>query len=283
MACRESAADPMSTNVDRIRAYYSKFGEWERLEAPSGALEFRRACAVLDAHLPPLARVLDLGGGPGRYSIELARRGHAVVLADLSRELLEAARGKISEAGVMSQIESIDEVDARDLGRYPDAHFDAVVAFGPFYHLLSDAERSGAAREIWRVLASDGLAFVSFIPRLSGLAGLVERAANNPAQVPAGTLSAALATGVFRNPSDSGFQEGHYPTPFEMRGLFETAGFSVLELVSLRSVANLLEAALARIQEPVRSEAEDVLEQVSRDPAVVATGGHAVLVARRLG
>lgn len=273
----------MSTDVDRIRAYYSRFGEWERLESPAGALEFRRACAVLDAHLPPAARVLDLGGGPGRYSIEFARRGHRVVLADLSPELLEAARRRISEAGVTSQIESIDEVDARDLGRYPDARFDAVVAFGPFYHLLSEAERRDAARGIRRVLSPAGLAFISFIPRLSGLSGLLQRAADNPEQVAVGALASALLTGVFRNQSEAGFQEGHYPDPFEIRRLFEAAGFAVLDLVSLRSIAYFLEAALSRIQEPLRSEVEGVVEQVARDPAVVATGGHAVLVARRVG
>jgi hypothetical protein len=52
-------------------------------------------------------------------------------------------------------------------------------------------------------------------------------------------------------------------------------------LVSLRSAANLLEAALLRIQGPLRSEVEHVLDEVARDPAVVETGGHAVLVARK--
>jgi hypothetical protein len=163
-----------------------------------------------------------------------------------------------------------------------DRHFDAVVAFGPFYHLVSEEERGSAAREIWRVLSPDGLTFVSFIPRLSGLAGLIERAANNPQQVSVGTLARAASSGVFRNQSDEGFQEGYYPTAAEIRGLFEATGFTVLDLISLRSVANLLEGSLARVAEPLRSEVDDVLERAARDPAVVATGGHAVLIARKV-
>jgi SAM-dependent methyltransferase len=271
----------MKTDLERVRAYYSRFGEWERLDSPSGNVEFRRACALLDAHLPTGARILDLGGGPGRYSIEIARRGHRVVLADLSPALLETARVKFVEAKVTDSIESIDEVDAQDLARYPDGRFDAVVAFGPFYHFISTEERRSAAREIWRVLGPAGLAFVSFIPRLSGIAGLVERAANNPQQVPLGTLTRAASTGVFRNGAADGFQEGYYAASLELRGLFEEVGFTVLELVSLRSAANLLEAALLRIQGPLRSEVEHVLDEVARDPAVVETGGHAVLVARK--
>jgi ubiquinone/menaquinone biosynthesis C-methylase UbiE len=271
----------MSTDLDRIRAYYSRFSEWERLTSASGALEFRRACALLQAHLQTAGRVLDLGGGPGRYAIELARRGHRVVLADASPILLEEARRRLADAGVMNAVDSIDEVDARDLGRYEDHAFDAVVAFGPLYHLVSAGERATAVREIERVLRPQGLAFAAFIPRLSGLAGLLERAANTPEQVPPAALTRALDTGVFRNGSESGFQEGYYAEPLEVGALFESAGFEVVEFVSLRSVANLLEDKLALVREPVRAEMECVLDRVSRDPAVVATAGHAVLVARR--
>jgi hypothetical protein len=94
-------------------------------------------------------------------------------------------------------------------------------------------------------------------------------------------LTRAATTGVFQNGSPTGFQEGFYPRPDDLRALFEATGFNVIELVSLRSAANLLEAGLARIKEPVRSEADRLLDEVARDPAVVATGGHAVLVARR--
>src|ERR1700733_13265223 len=100
----------MNTDADRVREYYSRFDEWARLDSASGALEFQRACKLLDKHLPSCARILDLGGGPGRYSMQLARRGHRVVLADLSATMLETARRKLAEAGVIDHIESIDEV-----------------------------------------------------------------------------------------------------------------------------------------------------------------------------
>lgn len=273
----------MGTDLDRVRRYYSRFDEWQRLESASGALEFDRACAVLAEHIRAGARVLDLGGGPGRYTIELARRGHHMVLADLSAKLLDVAREKLAQAGVTDNVDGIHEVDARDLARYRDEQFDAVVAFGPFYHLTHEWERVAAAREIWRVLHPGGLMFVSFIPRLSGIAGLVERAASSPLQVPPGTFRAASSTGIFRNPTDGGFQEAYYPTPLELGALFKATRFTLVDLVSLRSAANLLEGALAGIQEPIRSEVQQVLEEVSRDPAIVATAGHAILVARKAG
>ena len=270
------------TDQHRIRFYYSQFEEWERLESAEGSLEFRRACTVLDTHLRPRSRVLDLGGGPGRYAIRLATAGHRVVLADLSSTLLEVASQRISEIGTLAgAVEALDEVNATDLRRYPDHAFDAVVAFGPFYHLVSHDERVIAARELWRVLGAQGLAFVSFIPRLSGIAGLIERAAMAPEQVPEGTLTTAATSGVFRSGSTSGFQEGYYPTLAELRALFEAARFELIDAVSLRSIANRLEARVASLEPTVVAEVEQLIEELSRDPAVIASGGHAIVVLRK--
>jgi S-adenosylmethionine-dependent methyltransferase len=268
----------VNTNLDRIRTYYSHFREWERLDTPAGALEFRRACALIRGNLPDQSLVLDLGGGPGRYAIELARLGHRVVLADLSPELLEEARRRFMEVGVGEAVASIDEVSATNLEIYGDRSFDAVVAFGPFYHLLAEQERESAAREIFRVLRPSGIGFISFVPRQSGLSGLLERAAQSPEQVPVGVLRRAASTGIFQNGADSGFQEGYYPTVNEISKLFESRGFAIREVISLRELADMREAAFASLTDEVRSEAERMLDQFARDPEVVAMGGHAVLV-----
>ena len=272
----------MATNYERIRAYYAGFDEWGRLESPAGALELSRAMQILDAHLAQSSRILDLGGGPGRYAIELAKRGHRVVLADLSPELLEQARARAASLPrVRDLIESIDEVSAEDLSRYADASFDAVSAFGPFYHLVLERERASAAREIARVLKPGGLMFVAFVPRITGIAGLIERAAQRPDQVSAETLREVATSGVFRNRSDSGFQEGYYPAPGELEALFRSVGLEVITTVSLRSVAHRIERELDVLDPLVRVAADDVLESASTWPEVVASSGHALVIARR--
>jgi ubiquinone/menaquinone biosynthesis C-methylase UbiE len=78
---------PDAVSRDRVRGYYAQFGEreWDRLADPAdGAIEFAINSRAIARHLPAGARVLDIGGGPGRYAIWLAERGHHVVLADLS-------------------------------------------------------------------------------------------------------------------------------------------------------------------------------------------------------
>jgi S-adenosylmethionine-dependent methyltransferase len=270
------------TDLDRIRAYYAQFPEWDRLDTAEGMLELGRARSLLRTHLKSNSRILDLGGGPGRYAIALAKWGHMVTLADLSPSLLEIAREKIAAAGALSgKIESLDVVNAVDLGCYADASFDAVVAFGPFYHLLAEAERSAAAREIFRVLRPNGLALTAFIPRLSAVMGLIERAAHWPHQVPAGTLTAAASSGAFHNGGASGFQEGYFPAWGEMEELFAAQGFKFVDLVSLRSIACRLEATLEKLDDGVAAEVAQLIEQFSREREIVATSGHAVLICRK--
>src|SRR5262245_8006038 len=120
---------------DAVRAYYANFGEreWQRLTNPDdGAVEFALTKELLAHYLPSFGRILDLGAGPGRYTIWLAQRGYQVVLADLSPDLLAIARTQIAAAGVSKQVEAIVEADACDLSRWPDASFDAVLCLGRF-------------------------------------------------------------------------------------------------------------------------------------------------------
>jgi ubiquinone/menaquinone biosynthesis C-methylase UbiE len=271
----------MQTDRSRLREYYSSFSEWDRLGSPAGSLEFEKAMQILDRYLSASCHVLDIGGGPGRYAIELARRGHRVVLADPSLALLAQARERIAGSDVQDRIESIDEASAEDLGRYPATTFDAVVAFGPFYHLLSEPERSRAAKELWRVLRSDGLAFVAIVPRLSAITGLIERAARFPDQVTPESIRRVAETGVFRNAARVGFQEGYYPASGEVEQLLGQAGFEVLTTISLRSIAYRIEAELRSITGTMRVEAERLLASLSTMPEIVATSGHALIIAKR--
>jgi SAM-dependent methyltransferase len=68
-------------------------------------------------------RVLDVGTGPGRHAIELARRGLHVVGVDISPAFLSVARERASDAGVPV---SFFEMDASALP-FED-EFDAVIS-----------------------------------------------------------------------------------------------------------------------------------------------------------
>jgi ubiquinone/menaquinone biosynthesis C-methylase UbiE len=91
--------------VDRlVKEWYTSNAsiEWRRLhQDPYHQIEFMVTMRFLEKYLPKCSTVLDAGGGPDRYSIELAKRGYNIVLLDLVPEMLEIARRKMRRAGVL--------------------------------------------------------------------------------------------------------------------------------------------------------------------------------------
>jgi demethylmenaquinone methyltransferase/2-methoxy-6-polyprenyl-1,4-benzoquinol methylase len=111
----------------------------------------RQAAAELASE--PLARVLDLCGGTGDLTVELARSGCArtVICCDFSHAMLERARPKLRRERVSASCMLL-EADGLRLP-FPDEVFDAVtVAFG----VRNLADSANGFREIHRVLQPGG-------------------------------------------------------------------------------------------------------------------------------
>lgn len=89
--------------MDSIREYYNNSveNEWERLER--NPYEFRIHKHFMEKYVKPGDRILDVGGGPGRYSLYLAQKGCNVTLVDLSDGNVEFARQKAAEQGLSLQ------------------------------------------------------------------------------------------------------------------------------------------------------------------------------------
>ena len=144
------------------RYYDEEFEEWERLAWHK--TEFEVTKRYMKAFLPEgTQKILDIGGGPGRYAIFLTQQGHEVTLLDLSGKNIRQALEKAAEAGV--KLDSCIHGDALRLSEYlyKEEQFDVVLLMGPLYHLLRSQDREKALWEALRVLKPGGLIFVSFI------------------------------------------------------------------------------------------------------------------------
>ena len=74
---------------------------------------------IVDAlGLVPGATVLDVGCGPGRHALELARRGYIVHGVDLSPEFIDLARGAAAAESVPATFEVLDVRDLEVDGAY---------------------------------------------------------------------------------------------------------------------------------------------------------------------
>lgn len=82
------------------------------------------------ARLEPGSRVLEVGPGSGKATVELGRRGYAVTGVELSPELAEIARRNAPGAEIV--------VADFDLWQPAEADFDAVVAFTAFHWIAPE-------------------------------------------------------------------------------------------------------------------------------------------------
>ncbi|MCP4541780.1 MAG: class I SAM-dependent methyltransferase [Chloroflexi bacterium] len=272
-------------NENALR-YYEQASEreWERLERRW--VEFHVNLHFISAHLAPASRVLDIGAGPGRYAIELAKRGHRVYVGDLSPELVRLAREKIKESRVSAHVETVEILDVRNLGHLDDASFDAVLALGPFYHLQAHDERKRAVEEIARVLKPGGVAFAAFIPRPAFMtAALLDPERWPPLDDPE-YLSSFLQSGIFDHADPGRFTGVYCAQVDEIRPLFEAVGIQEIKIVASEGItAWLSDTSLDRIRQ-LDAEAFDqtlsVIVSVAEDPSTLGMSIHVMYIGRRI-
>jgi SAM-dependent methyltransferase len=101
----------------------------------------------------PGDRVLDVGCGWGRHSVELARSGFAVTGLDLSEYLLDEARRRAAAAGVEPTFVRADMREIPFAG-----HFDAAISlFSSLGYFDSDDEDVAILRGMRRAVVPGGL------------------------------------------------------------------------------------------------------------------------------
>ena len=157
----------MRERTEEIREHYNADPqkEWDRLKKKT-PYEKYITTRIMDRYIRPGDAILDIGGGPGQYSIHYAKQGHDVTLLDLSDGNVRFARKKARQYGV--RITAL-QGDALDLFRFPEDSFDVVFLMGPLYHLLNGESRIRAIGEAKRVLKPGGYLFSSFILAFGGV------------------------------------------------------------------------------------------------------------------
>jgi len=252
--------------------------EWERAERHR--TEFAVTLRALEKHLPPPpARVLDCGGGPGRYAIELARQGYEVTLFDSSSECLQMAGEKTQEAGVT--ITAYEHGTATDLSRFPDESFDAVLLMGPLYHLLEEAERLRALVEAQRVLKPGGPILAAFITRYAPIRYVAAHEPAYPLEQPE-LLEMMLNTGRLppHGENSSAFV-AYFAHPSEVVPLCQQAGFEVRAVLGVEGVVSMIEDGVNALSGAAWEAWVDLNHRLAEDPSLHGGVEHLLVVAHK--
>jgi ubiquinone/menaquinone biosynthesis C-methylase UbiE len=155
-----------SYDSDVIAGFFDEYGEqeWERLDrTPTDRVNFEVHKRLLEEHVQAGDRVLEVGSGPGRFTLELARLGARIVVGDVSARQLDAHRERTNE--VEPLIEDRVVLDVVDLSRFGDGEFDVAVCYGgPVSYVLERAD--DAVAELLRVTKPGGRVLVSVMSML---------------------------------------------------------------------------------------------------------------------
>jgi ubiquinone/menaquinone biosynthesis C-methylase UbiE len=259
-----------------VRAYYERGYEIDRfsLKYPSGPLEFERTKELLARFLPsPPLGILDVGGGPGAYAAWLADRGYTVHLVDpvaLHVEQARAAHTKITaEIG-----------DARQLSQ-SGASVDAVLLFGPLYHLVDRPDRIRALAEARRVLRPGGWLFAAAISRYAALLDLLVRAGRlyEPGVLP--VVRESVNTGVFHGTHNDLFTTAYFHSPAGLGAEITEAGFQLRAVLGIEGPGFMLRDFEAVWTDPSKRDAIMETARLLEDrPEMLAVSAHLLAVAR---
>lgn len=270
---------------ETVRRWYDTHAEYEWIRLFQDRyhqLEYLVTMHFLERYLPKTGLVLDAGGGPGRYAIELAKRGYEVVLLDLSPKCLEIAKRKVRKAGVGDRVKEIVEGSVTDLSRFKNELFDAVLCLGgPLSHLLEKSDRERAATELVRVANKKAPLFISVFNRY-GVFRVVLYA--HPENLTESLHDELFTRGIHRVHTRFGaFTDAYFFLPNDLKELFESKGVQTLTLATCEGLSAHLEEAtnmLYKDREKWRRWLK-ILLQTCTDPSIIGTGNHLLYVGRK--
>ncbi|EFR00835.1 hypothetical protein MGYG_03839 [Nannizzia gypsea CBS 118893] len=284
------------TDTSVVAKWYDQNAALEHNRLVTSCIEYSITMRVIKQCLLELSassrnqvRILDLGGGTGRYAVELARLGHSVTLSDISQSELDYAAKFAIDSGVI--LENIVQADARQVRNnkelFRKGHYDLVLCMGPMYHLLEECERLALLESCSLMTKPEGFIVASFVTKYAHLRDIAQR---DPKRLSdeSDFYAQYLSTGKYTR--NSGNIVSHHVDVGDIRGLFnklQRNGLANTRLERLVGCEGFLGGGLGaaiNLNDAETYEAwVDVLARYSMDPHVLGSSDHIVAVARRDG
>jgi hypothetical protein len=224
---------------------YEGGNEAQRLTSGVGQLEWVRIQELVQCYLRlPPAVIFDVDGEPGGYSVVIG--------------------------------------DARQLDR-PGASVDAVLLFGPRYHLTDRHDRVTALCEARRILRDSGLALGVGISRFaSPLDGLIRRYLDDPEF--GRIVQGVLTDGQHRNPTNHPgyFSTAFFHYPDELKAEIEEPGLHHECTMAIEGPGWLLQNFEEHWRDQARLERLlSALPWLEDEPSLLGMSAHMMAIARK--
>ncbi|MGG8410495.1 class I SAM-dependent methyltransferase [Streptomyces sp. 12297] len=262
-----------------ILAFYNEGREQDRLAAPHRAIEYWRTMDILLRHLPAApATVYDVGGGPGRYALDLAALGYTVHLLDPVP--LHAEQAAAASSTASRPLAGVQVGDARMLPYATDSA-DAVLLLGPLYHLTDEADRRRAWAQAQRVVRPGGTVIAVGASRFYTAWQLLSQ---DILALPGSEdlVEEHLSTGQHRNPGrdfERLWTTAYFHAPDELVGEAQDAGLTVRALLAVEGPAKLLDLGELMGTQAQRERILAAIRRTEAEASVLGMSSHVLVVA----
>lgn len=266
--------------MSKLINYYSQFDEWGRLDREP--IEFQVNWFYIKKYLPKIGGIIDIGAGPGKYSIELAKVGYDVTLVDLTPILVEQAKKKVEELAINGKFKDFIVADARELNMVASDQFDASLMLGPMYHLQDEGDRVKAIKELNRVTKKGGIIFVAFMPRIRHIFTSLLSPEKWKPNDSMDAINDFSKTGCFNHLDEGRFTGAYYFNIDEIKPFMEENGFETLELLGSNVGAILHEDSWDYWKN--KGEEEKVIQFIiehATDPYILGVSSHLLYIGRK--
>lgn len=271
--------------IEVVRAHFDALadGEWDRLvSSPRTRVSLELHRRMLARFIQRGARVLEIGAGPGRFTIELVDLEATVVVSDVSTVQLALNEAKVADAGRDHAVEDRLVLDIRDLSAFGDDSFDAVVAYGgPISYAFERAEE--ALGECLRVTRPGGVLLASVMTTLGTMRLFLPTVVNEIDTFGIDVTEKVIRTGDLRHTPDP---HAHRCRMFRWRELEDM--FSRLPCtLKAASASNATSAGDPDALDRLAGNAEwwdrflDWEEELAQEPGALDGGTHTIFVLER--
>jgi len=241
-----------------VKDYYNANAEreQERLDLPLCKIEFASTLWLIDKYFPNQGQIVDIGGGPGRYAIELIRLGYKVTLFDLSEEEIRLARLRLDQLGLTA--ERLIVGNARDMSALASECFDAALLMGPMYHVVEPEERVKVLIELKRILKPNGVAIIAYLNSWGLMRTGITDFPNWYKDI--SILRSMLSEHTFTGQSLSDFTECYWSTPEAALVEVGKAGLEVISYAGAESFAGGMGSLLEKLAVDNRDAYENIVK-----------------------
>lgn len=265
-----------------VENYFDAFGEqeWERLaKSPAREIQYLVHKRVLQKYLVPRNAVLEIGAGPGRFTKDIVNLDCRVSVTDISKVQVELNRAKAVELGFDAGVVEWRQLDMCDMSCYPDASFDAVIAYGgPLSYVLN--QRDMAMSECIRVLKPGGLILASVM----NLWGTIRQYLEGVIEYTLEENRAIISTGdLVTSNAQFATHQCHLFNSQELKAFFESHGLNVLDMAASNVLTPVYDDRLMDIRQDEEkwSQVVEMELQACHMPGCLDSGTHIIVVGRK--